>query len=208
MSSRNVLDKLKLNYATLINFIDDEENDEMKASFLFHIFKEQNYTENLDKIKSVLFSLLNIANNHHRSTNFYQKIEKILLIFKHQLQQNFTSQELLDFFKSNKRIILFFIENQIIPTTQIKDYINTNKQYFLPEQNQNSTNIPLDYEKNRKIGENESHICELIRSDSVVDFISHVNTSSLKLKSTVPDSIFETNYFLNTLKRRPTLIES
>lgn len=71
-----------------------------------------------------------------------------------------------------------------------------------------SEKIPGSLEKIdylRKIGENESYICELIRNDSSEEFISYMNQSNTSLSITIKPSIFETNSFLN--KNHPTLIE-
>lgn len=62
-----------------------------------------------------------------------------------------------------------------------------------------------EFEKRRKIGENDNFICQLIRNDSIEEFIIHVNKNNLSLKSKIKPSIFETNTFL--LKNEPTLIE-
>ena len=58
------------------------------------------------------------------------------------------------------------------------------------------SNILNNFEEKRKIGENESYICQLIRDDSVEEFISYVNKVNLKLSSTIKPSVFETNSFL------------
>ena len=55
------------------------------------------------------------------------------------------------------------------------------------------------------IGENDSYICELIRNDSIDDFIIYVNQKNLSLFSTINDSIFETNSFL--IGKKINLIE-
>ena len=63
----------------------------------------------------------------------------------------------------------------------------------LLEQNSNIFN---NFNENRKIGENDSYICSLIREDSVEEFIAYVNRINLKLTTTISHSIFETNIFL------------
>ena len=61
------------------------------------------------------------------------------------------------------------------------------------------------FDKQRQIGENHSYICNLMRNDSVEDFIVYVNKNNIPLSSTIKPSFFETNLFLS--KRNPTLIE-
>ena len=59
--------------------------------------------------------------------------------------------------------------------------------------------------KERKIGQNENHICKLIREDLIDEFITYINQHDYSLNSNIKRSIYETNSFL--LKNEPTLIE-
>lgn len=53
------------------------------------------------------------------------------------------------------------------------------------------------FEENRRKGENDSYICQLIRNDSIEEFVSYTNRMNYSLtKSIIPSSIFETNSFL------------
>ena len=54
-------------------------------------------------------------------------------------------------------------------------------------------------------GQNASYICELIRQDSVEEFITYVNKNNISLSSVINESIFETNSFL--INKNPQLIE-
>ena len=56
--------------------------------------------------------------------------------------------------------------------------------------------LPKNFNELRKAGENESYICELIRNDSIDDFIVYVNKRNYSLQSTIVPSIYETNKFL------------
>ena len=63
-----------------------------------------------------------------------------------------------------------------------------------------------DFEIQRRKGENDEYICELIRNDSIELFVQYVNKTNLSLSNTIINpSIFETNNFL--IKNKPTLIE-
>ena len=46
------------------------------------------------------------------------------------------------------------------------------------------------YQK-RLLGENDSHICQLIRDDSVEEFISYVNRTNISLSSKIIPSILK-----------------
>ena len=56
--------------------------------------------------------------------------------------------------------------------------------------------LPDNFHELRKIGENESYICQLIRNDNARDFIAHVNQRKVPLNSLIELSIYETNAFL------------
>ena len=62
-----------------------------------------------------------------------------------------------------------------------------------------------EFENNRQIGENESYICQLIRQDSIKEFVIYINQNNIQFSSEINHSIFETNHFL--LKRNTSLIE-
>ncbi|KAK8833907.1 hypothetical protein M9Y10_039926 [Tritrichomonas musculus] len=65
--------------------------------------------------------------------------------------------------------------------------------------------IQSDYEEKREIGENDSYLCEMIRSDLIDQFISFVNQQNIFLESKIKPSIFETNSYL--IGKEITLIE-
>ena len=171
-----------------------------------------------------------ISNNHHRGHNFISKLERILINYKKIIIQNFTNMEIFKIFKGNKRILLFLLEEKIIIMEKdIVEKFFTNKyrnaeypKYFSPEikpfmdfflftknhwDNQIMTELPQNFNELRKIGENESFICELIRNDSIDEFISYVNKNNISLKSIISPSIFETNQFLLKKKIDMTLIK-
>ena len=80
---------------------------------------------------------------------------------------------------------------------------------FIDAHNDETINYYLEnleeYDEKRKIGENDSYICTLIRNDSVQDFISYINKKNISISSIIEPSIFETNSFLN--EKKPSLIE-
>ena len=83
-----------------------------------------------------------IENNYHRFPYFFSKIERILLFFKESVKKYFSNSEIFNIFKSNKRILLFLIEQRIIVIDEYiaKKITKTEKfteakypQYFQPE---------------------------------------------------------------------------
>lgn len=140
-----------------------------------------------------------IIENHHRSQNFFTKIEQILQFLKIDISQTFSNKELFDMFLQNKRILLYFIENEIIKIDKsIYDILRnpSNINYFFPEiesyilqhpiKYENENQIRFEkYEKLRKQGENDNIIAEMIRNDEVVDFITYVNKNNYSLNNKI-----------------------
>ena len=90
---------------------------------------------------------------------------------------------------------------------EIKDYLT--KEY----QNTVESSLELilgenwdkEFENDRKKGENSTLIGQLIRQDSVEEFISYINRKNISPSSYISPSIFETNSIL--VNQSPTLIE-
>ena len=177
-------------------------------------------TFNKHEFKSLLHLILRISDNHYRGTNFFNKIEKILLFFKDDIKNKMSNSEIFQIFKSNKRILLFLIEEKIMILDEIiaESFLQTkfNKakyfEYFLPEikpllnekfisKHRLSTKkieeeLPENYYIDRKIGENNNNICKLIQKDMIKDFILFINKNDYSLNATIEPSIYETNHFL------------
>ena len=204
----------------------------------------------------LLHLLLKLSKNHFRQPTFFSKIEQILTFFTEDIKQTFTNSELFDFFKLNKRILLFLFTNNIITIDQsIVDFIvskanlkrrlffinrNPTKEFleerkrkindlkyadyyhyfypeiesFINEDKRTEINCELtkidsqifdNFDEKRKIGENDSYICSLIRSDSVEEFITYITKTNISISSIIQPSIFETNPLI--IRKVPTLIE-
>lgn len=210
----------------LLSYIENDANVEEKFQNLNTILDDLKIRENKHELKSLLHMILKIANNHHRGPDFFTKIERLLTVFKEEMTKNFSNSEIFSIFKTNKRILLFFIEegilildNYVAKKFLSKQYIkNKYPQYFFPElkpfiddkwikvtKMKKMMNIdwvktmteelPDNFYENRKIGENESNICKIIRKDSFNEFKSL--TDSIDPQDYLIDlSIYETNLFL------------
>ena len=227
------IEKKKDIHKKLLEYLENEKNVEEYFQNVVQKINDQKIQNDKQEFKAILRLIIKISNNHKRSPNFFIKIEQIISNFKNDIKQIFSNSEIFDIIKSNKRIILYFIEegiiipdesiiNVIMPEkfsfsnlkyikasypfyffTEFKRQIN---QKYTPEKNHELTMMNMKlFDEKRKIGENESHICQLIRDDSIEDFISYVNKTNFSLTTTIESSIFETNSFL--LKKDPTLIE-
>ena len=214
-------------YDTIIEYIEKEEEEEINYYQLTNILETQKICESKDEIVLFLHIIIKICNNHHKGLNFYEKIEKIFQYLFEHIQRYLSNSELFHICKSNKWVVLFLIKNQIINIDEeiaqkiIRENEGTNENYYLffyPEIknflskekqveakcNINEKNMD-EFENKRFIGENDSYICELIRNDSIDDFVTYVHQKNYYLSSIINSSIYETNQFL--IENRPSLIE-
>lgn len=210
----------------LLDYLDNENGYEEYFENLMNFLIEQQIKDDRFELKSLFQLITKISNNHHRTINFFDKIEQIIITFKELIKTFFSNYEIFNIFKSNKRILLFLFEEKILtPDLSIFNTISTYKyqlenypEYFFPEfqsfyDQESIDNVKVytsedDFEKfkqNRKIGENEKDVCSLIRSDSIEDFIAYINKTNLPFSSTIFPSIFETNAFI--IDKCPSLIE-
>ena len=228
MDLHNLVKKEKEFYTAFMDYIEDDRSTDDDFSNLLNTI----YSEIIKKGRSEFTKLLQlismIAKNHHQKANFNEKIEKILLYFTKDIKQTFDNIEIFNIFKSNKRILYFLLKNKVIIINEYITQIILSKfskkypQYFFDEirpliheeerrilEKEFSTydnKFFNNYEENHLQGQNHSYLCNLIRNDSVEDFISYVNQmSSSILNSKIDHSIFESNSFL--LKKNPSLIE-
>ena len=136
---KELLDEMKDIQEKLLNFINDEENVKENFYFLNKVFESIKIRDDQHKLRLFLRLLIKITNHHHRCSNFYSKIEMILESFKDNIKK-LPNTEIFDLFKSNKRILLFLIEENIMIMNEpiVKQIIKGNylkakyPQYFAP----------------------------------------------------------------------------
>ena len=219
-------------YKIFLDFIESDNENDMNQNYenVISYIIEHKFLEQKDDSQEFLFLISNVSQNHQHTHSFFNKFEKILSHFGDAIKKNYTNQNLFDLFIFNKRILLFLFDQKILQFDEYVQDIILDQQdeemgkyqlFFYPEIKQVIDdarlqsiekkllsiyqNIFNDYEKNRKIGENDSYICQLIRNDSIKEFIIYITKNNIKLTSEIKESIFETNTFL--LNKKPTLIE-
>ena len=142
MSIEKYLEEMKKIQKSLLDYIDYETDIEEKYQNLINLFDDNKIHDNQFEIRLLFNLILKISNNHHRETGFFSKIEQILKLFKNDIQKYFSNSELFYIFKSNKRLILFLLEeNLMVMDEYIVKKIITNwkylklkyPQYFQPE---------------------------------------------------------------------------
>lgn len=114
MSTQQFLDDMKKVQVNLLDFIDNESNDEDLFQKLKKLFDDQKISEDQHKLEPVLHLLTVIANDHHRGPNFFDKIEQIIKLFKDDIKKYFTNWQIFTIFKSSKRILLILIEEGML----------------------------------------------------------------------------------------------
>lgn len=219
------VNKMKPIQQLILNFLENEEADFQTS---IEYFDDQKIRENKQELQDLLHLISKISNNHHRSPNFFIKIEHILKTFQDKIKIFFPNFEIFHIFKNNKRILLFLFEEEIlIPDKSIFNIITKGKykerkypEYFFNEfknfyDEDFLKNIKLnhpeieadDFESNRKRGENNQKVCKIIQNDLIDDFIVYRNQTNLPLSALIENhSIFESNNFL-LKKRSASLIE-
>ena len=229
-----IADKKKLYSAILEFLENSDENfddttDEKYLERLSPITKKEVKVGDCENMKEFLRIIKNISDEHRRDTNFITRTKQLLLHFKSQIKQTLSNEEIFYIFEDNKLLVHFLLTKDIIRLTDKICEAMMNKQepngnrychFFYPELEQflgeekmktvknellnKSSNIFDNYDMKREEGENDSHICSMIRNDSVEEFISYVTRSNYSLSSQITPSIFETNPFL--LERNDTTL--
>ena len=89
---------------------DDDSNDDLLKQEIDEII---NHNRNNDLLE-FLHLIAIISNNHHRSPSFFEKIEKILLLYKKHIKTNFEESTIFHIFKDCKKILLFLFNEEFI----------------------------------------------------------------------------------------------
>ena len=97
----------------LLNFLDGKDHEEENHENIVQILKDENILTNPYDLKIILYLIDRISNDHHRYPNFLNKIFQILKMIKNEIQKYYSNDQLFKIFKTNKRILLFLIEEHI-----------------------------------------------------------------------------------------------
>ena len=142
MSLQEHLNIMKGIQESIHDFLEDKAQSDVNFEILEDKFKNSKICENKYDFLSLLHLISKIVNNFHRVPDIFIKIEKILHFFNDDIKKYFSNSEIFNIFKSNKRILLFLIEQQIIVIDEyiVKKITTTEKfiefkypQYFQPE---------------------------------------------------------------------------
>ncbi|KAK8837890.1 hypothetical protein M9Y10_035831 [Tritrichomonas musculus] len=132
MTYVNYKEKLETVQNNILEFLDHDDNDEENLQNLNYFIEENKMNDSQDKIKTILYLLSNIVDHHHHHfPTFFDKVEMILLIFREKIIFYFTNSEIYNFFKNNKKILLFLILFNVITFDEFLYNLITKDKYKL-----------------------------------------------------------------------------
>ena len=207
---------MKSIHENILQFLDDEENkyDDALNDERIKIFQRNQFDK--QELKSILYLISKISENHHRNSSFFEKINTIINLLKNQITQTFSNIEIFDYFKQNKMILLLLIKDNILTfdsnvSNRIEEiqyqpffYTELNKLNVKLSEKENPENYE-NYEEKRFKGENDSYLCEIIRNDIIEEFTFYFTKGEFSLSDLIEPSIYESNAFL--IGKRQSLIE-
>lgn len=215
MEVQEYIDKMILIQTILLKYLDDEDNDQEELKFLLKLFNDQKIFCNKHLLRSVIRLLSTVIDYHHRLSNFFDKIFKIILSLKDELKRNFSNIEIYNFFKYNTKIILFLSEEKIIffdkfivsnmsnifydDTKNLSDdgkYLFPEIKQFFDNESWYISSIPEDIKEIRKTEYGDNYVLQLIHKDLIDEFILYINKTKCPLYKDIYPSIFETNLFI------------
>lgn len=231
MEIKELYSKRKEFYTNFLDLIECEDDFENNLQSFIDLCERERIKEKKEEFLFIINFILKISDNQYRNREFFVKIEKILLYFKDTIKKTFSNFGFHQKCKNNKRILSFLYKEKVFEfddqiLQNIKNGFLLDDKYrlffFLPElKNIKDEKIiqrmtkqllkidPIDlndFEEKRKIGENSSYLCQLIRLDLLDEFITYVSQMNIKLSRKISLSVFESNQFL-IKKKEIKLIE-
>lgn len=174
MKIKEYIERMKTIQNKILEFIDQGQDVEEHYQNLINLFQDLQIRSNKYRLKTILYILSNISNNHHRYPEFFSKIEKILLLFEQEIKEKYSNYEIFTIFRYNKRILRFLINKNILLIDEdIKEemkkekyesfnyFINLFPETILKVKSTNEIDDKFEYKLNQ--GENEYLISEIIR---------------------------------------------
>lgn len=193
----------------LLDYLDNDDNDEVLLKVFFDQISEHQMNESPQIVTEILYLLADVSTFHHRTSQFFEKIEKIILYFDNILRDHYSNEEFYNLFRNSRRALLILQEHNyfkfdtgIIESLNGIDHIAKKfREYFKLEilpQNELlaiSEDEKIDFKKKRKVGENETELCKYMRDDDVDGFATFIAQSNMPLNATFPVSVFDTNEY-------------
>lgn len=229
MSIQEYVTKKKQLYKYFLDFVECEGNYEEDFENLLECLDDENIRKDRNELKEFLKMLVCIVDNHKRGPNFILKVEKLLTNLQQDIKRSYSNSEIFEIFGNCKRILYFLAESGIFKFDKYYSELILNDDFmredygfyffifikpYVEKQMCNFIHGEVmkvqDYEtasfrRNLSRGENENVLCEMIRNDSIGDFIKYVSSEEVFLTGKVKHSLFETHKLLQ--QRQASLIE-
>lgn len=119
---RKYVEEKKELYNLLLEFLEESDSINLNFNNLTNFINSKHFLENHEEILHILRLIVNIANNHHHTEEFFKKIEQFIDYQKDKIKQILSNTEIFDSIKSNKKILLYFLQHAIL--TLDKDICN------------------------------------------------------------------------------------
>lgn len=204
----NYLNKMTKIQNTLLGIINKEKSIEVDFYELIIFLNGLKICKNRNEFKSLLHLLSILYENNHQKPENMVFIEKIIIHYKDYIIENYQNCDIYSIFKNDNKLLLYLIQSQILKIDEnIKHLLMKKDQYFFYQEIKDilesnikeeiSKEIPDDFILKREKGENDSYLCEIIRKDSIVEFISYVEKNNISFNHEIEESIFETNSLFN-----------
>ncbi|KAK8897751.1 hypothetical protein M9Y10_015716 [Tritrichomonas musculus] len=208
MYVQEYLAKMKELQNLLLDYIDDEVNDQNKFQNLISFIKSQKIISNKHQLTELIHLIASIIDYHYRTINFYENIFNIILFIKEELKHYYTNYEIFNFFKNNKRVILFLSEENIINLEELEqiklyylDYMINRIDFYLFKKIKDIFRLLLiPYNKNelKNMEYKDNDLLKLIQKDLIDEFILQTNKSMIDLGKDENSSL-ETNIFIQKI---------
>lgn len=197
------------------------QNDYQKFKFLLYLIAKisnsQQKSDFYSKIEIILNLLKDRIQNQFSNSKIFNifKCNKRIILFLLEEKIINIDQYIFTIMTTQEKYIEYNYPQYFQP--ELKNFIDNHPSKIYPKDKNQKTDqlsvmkycecdlsekLPPNFYEERKIGQNNDYICQLIRNDSVVDFISYTNKINLSYENQINHSIFETNQFL--LKNKKT----
>ena len=210
--------KSDINFNNLCQILEEYNIKEDKCKLkeflrlLSHIANNHHHTNNFfDKTKQIIALYLEDIKRHFAESEIFQIFckNKMILLFLFENKILIPDIKMLKIIINNDRYRKSYYLQYFY--NEFKSLIKEEKEELMPLRkfsldipkititdvlSEESNKNPELFIKNRQIGENDDYICQLIRKDSIDEFIKYVNESNIQLNLEIKTSIYETNTFL------------
>lgn len=98
MNAQNYLGKMQSIQNILLQYIEDSEKSEENYQNLIQLLDDHKIRDDKHFLKSFLYLISKISNNHYREKDFFSKIEQILTELKNDIKKFLTNHEISSIF--------------------------------------------------------------------------------------------------------------